>query len=205
MHIALQDIHTSETQFFASSSTLNTTTLPSSFHSSHRPDPLPRIETSLQAPSSGRLNENPHVSSYVADPLPRPRSSPVSPHNQHNANQDSLHAGPSWAVHGVHPRVPTRSSSLSDLRWLRNASPLLVVQDLPEVSPSRERSHSVSSTNSSPRLMSTRVTVPRHACPYCDKMFSRPSSLKIHENSHTGAKRMYIHCGDYVAGIETLL
>jgi hypothetical protein len=29
----------------------------------------------------------------------------------------------------------------------------------------------------------------RHTCPHCQKRFNRPSSLKIHLNTHTGAKR----------------
>jgi len=29
----------------------------------------------------------------------------------------------------------------------------------------------------------------RHECPKCGKKFNRPSSLKIHLNTHTGAKR----------------
>ena len=31
----------------------------------------------------------------------------------------------------------------------------------------------------------------RHACPSCGKRFNRPSSLKIHLNTHTGAKREF--------------
>ncbi|EJD00693.1 uncharacterized protein FOMMEDRAFT_157790 [Fomitiporia mediterranea MF3/22] len=31
----------------------------------------------------------------------------------------------------------------------------------------------------------------RHTCPHCRKRFNRPSSLKIHLNTHTGAKRAY--------------
>lgn len=31
----------------------------------------------------------------------------------------------------------------------------------------------------------------RHPCPQCGKRFNRPSSLKIHLNTHTGAKREY--------------
>lgn len=30
----------------------------------------------------------------------------------------------------------------------------------------------------------------KHTCPHCSKRFNRPSSLKIHVNTHTGAKRM---------------
>ena len=29
----------------------------------------------------------------------------------------------------------------------------------------------------------------KHVCAHCGKRFNRPSSLKIHEHSHTGAKR----------------
>lgn len=29
----------------------------------------------------------------------------------------------------------------------------------------------------------------RHRCPHCNKRFNRPSSLNIHVNTHTGAKR----------------
>ena len=29
----------------------------------------------------------------------------------------------------------------------------------------------------------------RHCCPHCNKRFNRPSSLAIHVNTHTGAKR----------------
>lgn len=32
----------------------------------------------------------------------------------------------------------------------------------------------------------------RHTCPHCKKRFNRPSSLKIHLNTHTGAKRTYL-------------
>lgn len=32
----------------------------------------------------------------------------------------------------------------------------------------------------------------RHTCPHCKKRFNRPSSLKIHLNTHTGAKRKRI-------------
>lgn len=48
----------------------------------------------------------------------------------------------------------------------------------------------------------------RHLCPKCGKRFNRPSSLKIHLNTHTGAKRescvlltfasrfcSFVHCG----------
>ncbi|KDQ21442.1 hypothetical protein BOTBODRAFT_74507, partial [Botryobasidium botryosum FD-172 SS1] len=28
----------------------------------------------------------------------------------------------------------------------------------------------------------------RYECPYCQKRFNRPSSLKIHVNTHTGEK-----------------
>ncbi len=31
----------------------------------------------------------------------------------------------------------------------------------------------------------------RHECPHCKKRFNRPSSLRIHMNTHTGAKREY--------------
>lgn len=33
----------------------------------------------------------------------------------------------------------------------------------------------------------------RHICPHCDKRFNRPSSLKIHVNTHTGDKRTWLH------------
>lgn len=32
----------------------------------------------------------------------------------------------------------------------------------------------------------------RHPCPRCGKRFNRPSSLKIHINTHTGAKREFL-------------
>ncbi|KAH8107335.1 hypothetical protein DFH11DRAFT_1517728, partial [Phellopilus nigrolimitatus] len=38
----------------------------------------------------------------------------------------------------------------------------------------------------------------RHPCPQCGKRFNRPSSLKIHLNTHTGAKPFacpYPGCG----------
>lgn len=31
----------------------------------------------------------------------------------------------------------------------------------------------------------------KHCCPHCDKRFNRPSSLNIHVNTHTGAKRSH--------------
>ncbi|KZT63893.1 hypothetical protein DAEQUDRAFT_760258 [Daedalea quercina L-15889] len=34
----------------------------------------------------------------------------------------------------------------------------------------------------------------RHCCPHCNKRFNRPSSLNIHVNTHTGAKRAYPGC-----------
>ncbi|KAG6334340.1 hypothetical protein ID866_4752 [Astraeus odoratus] len=30
----------------------------------------------------------------------------------------------------------------------------------------------------------------KHQCPHCGKRFNRPSSMKIHVNTHTGAKRL---------------
>ncbi|OSD01912.1 hypothetical protein PYCCODRAFT_456369 [Trametes coccinea BRFM310] len=33
----------------------------------------------------------------------------------------------------------------------------------------------------------------RHCCPHCNKRFNRPSSLAIHVNTHTGAKRTFLH------------
>ena len=32
----------------------------------------------------------------------------------------------------------------------------------------------------------------KHCCPQCHKRFNRPSSLKIHVNTHTGVKRQYL-------------
>ncbi|KIK97001.1 hypothetical protein PAXRUDRAFT_137231, partial [Paxillus rubicundulus Ve08.2h10] len=32
----------------------------------------------------------------------------------------------------------------------------------------------------------------KHQCPHCGKRFNRPSSMKIHVNTHTGAKPY--HC-----------
>jgi len=36
----------------------------------------------------------------------------------------------------------------------------------------------------------------KHQCPHCGKRFNRPSSMKIHVNTHTGAKRTFI--SDYL-------
>jgi hypothetical protein len=33
----------------------------------------------------------------------------------------------------------------------------------------------------------------KHECPHCSKRFNRPSSLRIHVNTHTGLKRMFFH------------
>ncbi|KAI8973664.1 hypothetical protein BDF20DRAFT_790330, partial [Mycotypha africana] len=38
----------------------------------------------------------------------------------------------------------------------------------------------------------------KYSCPYCQKAFNRPSSLKIHTYSHTGEKPFVCHeegCG----------
>jgi uncharacterized Zn-finger protein len=32
----------------------------------------------------------------------------------------------------------------------------------------------------------------KHVCPHCSKRFNRPSSLRIHVNTHTGATRTSI-------------
>jgi len=33
----------------------------------------------------------------------------------------------------------------------------------------------------------------KHVCPTCHKRFNRPSSLRIHVNTHTGATRKLVH------------
>lgn len=39
----------------------------------------------------------------------------------------------------------------------------------------------------------------KHQCPQCPKRFNRPSSLRIHVNTHTGARRMYNFVSSLVA------
>lgn len=38
----------------------------------------------------------------------------------------------------------------------------------------------------------------KHQCPHCGKRFNRPSSMKIHVNTHTGAKRTYPFCPIFI-------
>ncbi|KAI8089509.1 uncharacterized protein BX664DRAFT_333176 [Halteromyces radiatus] len=58
-------------------------------------------------------------------------------------------------------------------------------------SPSLSREPSPSTTNNNHHTDTTSTsstTTARYVCPYCHKLFSRPSSLRIHTYSHTGEK-----------------
>ncbi|KAL4075431.1 hypothetical protein J3A83DRAFT_4369570 [Scleroderma citrinum] len=41
----------------------------------------------------------------------------------------------------------------------------------------------------------------KHQCPHCGKRFNRPSSMKIHVNTHTGAKRTYTFISFHITSL----
>jgi uncharacterized Zn-finger protein len=53
------------------------------------------------------------------------------------------------------------------------------------------KNHSGDITDSDDDEISASNSGKRHVCPTCLKRFNRPSSLKIHVNTHTGATRTY--------------
>lgn len=97
-------------------------------------------------------------------------------------------------------RVSSDTSSVADLSCfeLKSAepsidhcppSPMSVVSRVHSVSPSLGSLPSpVSSLTSDQTPHSKRMRLKSHACPTCQKTFDRPSTLRLHLNSHTGNK-----------------
>ncbi|POS86271.1 hypothetical protein EPUL_005245 [Erysiphe pulchra] len=129
---------------------------------------------------------------------PRTQNTTISSDNNYRASPQRLNP--------FHPSSmqSTRSSSseISGLSYQRplpqqfSPSSMQILTPLPQISPANPWQHhhyiSPSSTTSFPQ------TQDRYICQTCNKAFSRPSSLRIHSHSHTGAKPFkcpHIGCG----------
>jgi len=155
---------------------------------------LPALQAiSLTRPTL--LSPIPSYAEYRTAQLRRPRSSPVSPTEERawmredgvighlnratwgrsNSTEPGLYA----ATTLDDTRPPTASSSA-------HSTPPHHYASLSYAAVPRVQRAGVSSMDVQP--LSNRASSSRYQCSYCTKRFSRPSSLKIHENSHTGAK-----------------
>ncbi|EGN92342.1 hypothetical protein SERLA73DRAFT_79694 [Serpula lacrymans var. lacrymans S7.3] len=134
----------------------------------------------------------------VPPPVPSPASTPPSaqpPHRAHSRRPALDDAAlPANLVHKPNPRSVSSSSIIS----FSLADPPGRASTITSSDGRRTRSHHhFSSANTvvdgirivdSDRRDARDGRGKKHQCPHCSKRFNRPSSLKIHVNTHTGAK-----------------
>ncbi|RKF60972.1 putative c2h2 type zinc finger containing protein [Erysiphe neolycopersici] len=129
---------------------------------------------------------------------PRTQNSTIGGDNQYRSSPQRLnpfHPSPMQSNR-------SNSSEISGLSYQRplpqqfSPSSMPILTPIPQISPANPWQHhhyiSPSSTASFPQ------TQDRYICQTCNKAFSRPSSLRIHTHSHTGAKPFkcpHIGCG----------
>jgi uncharacterized Zn-finger protein len=97
------------------------------------------------------------------------------------------------------PRMHRRAVSANTIDFMLTPSPITPFERSPSHSPQETAIHHMNNNSSStttslfePMSDSKSTTSGggegRYVCPYCQKKFSRPSSLRIHTYSHTGEK-----------------
>ncbi|KAG2194971.1 hypothetical protein INT47_002827 [Mucor saturninus] len=122
--------------------------------------------------------------------------------------KDLLEGGPGLLDYSKKSKIHSHRRHASEHTLSNNAYLPLQMQSLSLGKPSRERTHSRSYSDLTPRppTIITRPSSPttptspipdeeeeeeepgKYVCPYCDKAFTRPSSLRTHTYSHTGEK-----------------
>ncbi len=145
--------------------------------------------------------------------IPQPSTRSRQPHSDPHSNQrqpyfdDYPHQ--SNSLHGLHPkglayRVTSRSrdTSVEYPYPPPSGEPYSLhdvdqhcEDDLDSNEYHERRAAAMDDRRAVSNTISTLDTMGRkHVCPTCFKRFNRPSSLRIHVNTHTGATRKYIAC-----------
>ena len=92
--------------------------------------------------------------------------------------------------HGLYPRITATRQVDVETPYFSSHVPYRVPQS-PEAPRPIITSRSLETSPPARHADQHREDDKRHACPYCPRRFNRPSSLAIHLNTHTGAKREF--------------
>lgn len=135
---------------------------------------------------------NPSTTDNISWPAP---FQPLYQHHHSPRSARNLHSR-SYSDY-THPYATTPPALLAAPQQHRRAVSASTVETMMQP-PALHPSHSSTSTSPSSPTLSTKTPSDgeddapsgnnRYKCPYCEKGFSRPSSLRIHTYSHTGEK-----------------
>ena len=149
----------------------------------------PNAGPSLRSPADEVVSA---VQNSWSWPYMQQQHQPGYPHGQNGLGLDAVSRASDSRARGVYheappvrhplgyqPQIPSGTSGRGKTRY----------GDAPGASDMPASSATLGRGKASANASTAEDSERRHCCPHCNKRFNRPSSLAIHVNTHTGAKR----------------
>ena len=162
---------------------LSTGSLPRSSSSSHLRSPADEVVSAVTSAWSWPYGANPHQVAYHNPHHPQGGlAAPVDSRNRGGAFHDPHSVRHTLAYHAQISSGVRGKTRYGDTSPDVTSSAAIQSQTGRGVKAGAAVGTNASTTNAEDSER-------RHCCPHCNKRFNRPSSLAIHVNTHTGAKR----------------